>query len=149
MKLVIVSLSLPANTSFVKSIATYKYRNDIVFIESSDEIEYAALLASAYAFVYPVLFNGLCLRILQAVYSHVPVIASQSALANELAGAAALFADPSSQQDIADKLMRIYKDELLRNELINNAAIAAEAYKKQSPALRLWQNIVTTAIPSS
>ena len=149
MKLVIVSLSLPANTSFVKSIATYKYRNDIVIIESSDEIEYAALLASAYAFVYPVLFNGLCLRILQAVYSHVPVIASQSALANELAGAAALFADPSSQQDIADKLMRIYKDELLRNELINNAAIAAEAYKKQSPALRLWQNIVTTAIPSS
>ncbi|MBL7762120.1 MAG: glycosyltransferase [Chitinophagaceae bacterium] len=148
-KLVIVSLSYPANPSFVKSIASYKFRHDIVFIENCDEIEYAALLASAYAFVYPVLFNGLCLRILQAVYSHIPVVASQSALANELAGNAALFVDASSQQDIADKLMRIYKDESLRNELINNAAIAAGAYKLQLPAQRLWQNIAAIAMPSS
>lgn len=148
-KLVIVSLSLQANASFVKSISTYKYRNDIVFIGNSSEEEYAALLASAYAFVYPVLFNGLCLRIVQAVHSHTPVITSKSELTNELAGAAALFVDPSSQQDIADKLMHIYKDESLRNKLINNAAIATEAYKQQSPALRLWQNIASTAMPSS
>lgn len=149
MKLVIVSLAVPVNSSFVKSIATYKYRSDIIYTDNINEQEYASLLASAYTFVYPVLFNGFCLRMLQAVYSHVPVITSQSALANELTGTSSLFVDSFSQQDIADKMMRMYKDESLRNELISNAAIAAEAYKQQSPALRLWQNIAAAAMPSS
>jgi glycosyltransferase involved in cell wall biosynthesis len=48
----------------------------------------------------------------------VPVLTSQNTSMQEVAGEAGLYFDANNYVDIAEKMMLIYKDESLRNRLI-------------------------------
>jgi glycosyltransferase involved in cell wall biosynthesis len=149
MKLVIASLSFHTHSSFVKSIDTYKYRDDVLLLESMSEAAFAELLSSAYALVYPVLFNGIYLPVIQAMYSHVPVIVSGSALATEIAGKSALHVNAQDEQGIADHMMRLYKDENLRSGLIAETVDATKRFDPLKSAEQLWQTIQKTTASGS
>ncbi len=60
----------------------------------------------------------------------------------EIAGDAALYVDPSDHEDIADKMMRIYKDEILRNELIKKGQVIHPRFTWDRTTELLWQSIL-------
>jgi len=60
----------------------------------------------------------------------------------EIAKDAALYADAKNFEDIAGKMMLIYKDEKLRKELIEKGKIIAARYSWQRTAELLWQSIL-------
>jgi len=60
----------------------------------------------------------------------------------EIAGEAALYADPASFEDIADKMMLIYKDETLREQLVKRGREIAKKYSGARTAELLWQSIL-------
>ena len=62
----------------------------------------------------------------------------------EICGDAALFVNPESIEDIADKMMALYKDEKLRNELIAKGYVQAKKYSWDITADLLWQGIDKT-----
>jgi glycosyltransferase involved in cell wall biosynthesis len=62
----------------------------------------------------------------------------------EIAGDAALYVDPSDQTDIAEKMMRLYKDENLRNQLVEKGRNVCRQYNPEQSAALLWQAIVKT-----
>ena len=117
MKLVLAGRLAWKYESFTESLKSYKYRDDVILTGYLPEEELAGLTAAAYAMVYPSLYEGFGLPVAEAMQSGVAVITSSNSAMQEIAGEAALYADPTDINAIADQLKRIYKDETLRSEL--------------------------------
>jgi glycosyltransferase involved in cell wall biosynthesis len=82
---------------------------------SASEVE--GLWAIADAYVFPSLYEGFGLPVLEAMARGVPVACSDASSLPEVAGGAALLFDPRSQSAIAEAVHRILEDEGLRERL--------------------------------
>lgn len=77
----------------------------------------AKLYNAAEVFIYPSLFEGFGLPILEAMACGVPVITSRGSSLEEIAGDAALLVDPFSEGSIWDALKTLLGDATLRQKL--------------------------------
>ena len=81
------------------------------------ETELAAYYRGATALVFPSLYEGFGLPVVEAMACGTPVITSNRASLPEVAGNAALLIDPESVQEIADAMNRVTSDSILRANL--------------------------------
>ncbi|HEX5654821.1 MAG TPA: glycosyltransferase family 1 protein [Chitinophagaceae bacterium] len=130
---------------FVKDLQRYKYRKDVILAGYLPEEELVQLMSAAYALVYPSFWEGFGVPVLEAMRSGVPVITSVDSAMQEIAGDAALYANPASPEDIADKMMLIYKDEQLRTRLIQKGIGQEKKYSWDRTASLLWETILKSA----
>ncbi len=142
MKLVLTGRLAWKYESFKENLKSYKYRNDVVMTGYVDETELASITGAAYGMVYPSLWEGFGVPVLEAMRSDVPVITSPASSMEEIARDAALYADPESHVAIADKMMLLYKDENLRKEMIRKGQTVAEGYSWDRTAGLLWNCIL-------
>jgi len=77
-----------------------------------------ALLSGAGLFVFPSLYEGFGLPVLEAMACGTPVICSNASSLPEVAGDAALLVDPLDVEGLAAAMERVLGDEALRAELI-------------------------------
>jgi hypothetical protein len=127
MKLVLLGRITWENNDFDKIINTYKYREDVAVINDATVGEEPEILAAAYALIQPYTSNNL-LFLFDAMQCHVPVLIENNPAFKEITSDAVLYFDSKSEMDIADKLMLIYKDETLRNKLIEKGKNLIEDY---------------------
>ncbi len=78
-----------------------------------------ALYRGALFFVYPSLYEGFGLPVLEALRMRVPVLTSDVASLPEVAADAALYCDPKNIQSIADGMKRLMTDSALRATLVS------------------------------
>jgi glycosyltransferase involved in cell wall biosynthesis len=76
------------------------------------------LYEGARAMLLPSLFEGFGMPVLEAMWCGCPVVCSDTTSLPEVAGDAALTADPRSPEALADALQRVLTDEGLRQDLI-------------------------------
>ncbi len=79
--------------------------------------EWQILLSGAVAFVYPSLYEGFGLPVLEAMQLGVPVITSQDAAIREVAGTAALHVDVTNRKSLTAALVEVSTNSGLRAEL--------------------------------
>ena len=132
---------LPTNV-FMESLKTYKYRNEVKLLVGLPQTEIVKITASAYSFVSATNENNNYTQLLQAMECNVPAIVSNSLLMNEICGDAVLYTDPTVFENIADKMMLLFKDENKRNEIIRNGKNQSAQYSAALTSESLWQNIV-------
>ncbi len=141
MKLVIAGRLAWKTEEFTKLLSTFKFRQDVVLTGYIDRQELALVTASAYAMVYPSYFEGFAVPPLEALQCGVPAIVSNTSAMPEVGADAYLYVNPESAEDIADKMMLIYKDEALRSRLIANGAERVKLYNWDAAAEKMWQCI--------
>ena len=141
MKLVIAGNMAVGYTSFTEKLKDYKYRNDVVMKNNVIENEAAEIMGAAYACIYPSFYEGSGTSVLDAMQCHVPVITSSGSAMQEIAGDAALFADPENIPNLAAQMMTVYKDEALRSKLIEKGKLIPAKYTWDTSAELLWQSI--------
>jgi glycosyltransferase involved in cell wall biosynthesis len=90
--------------------------------------ELLQLYARAQAFVYPSTFEGFGMPVLEAMAAGIPVACSDIAPLQEVAGDAALFFDPLSEDAIAGALDRIVMDDALRGRLAKEGPERARGF---------------------
>jgi len=90
-----------------------------------------ALLSGALAFVFPSLYEGFGLPVVEAMACGTPVVCSTSSSLPEVAGDAALLVDPLDPEAIAAALLRIVGDEGLRRELVRRGFQQAQQFSWQ------------------
>jgi glycosyltransferase involved in cell wall biosynthesis len=114
--------------NFEALLSTYKYRNEVVLAGYVELETLVQLTGSAYALVYPS-FYGFGVPVLEAMQSDVPVVTSADTSMQEIAGEAALYADPADPASLAEQLNRIYIDEALRRRLMVAGREVAACYR--------------------
>ena len=82
----------------------------------------------ASVFVYPSLYEGAALPILEAMSMNVPVIATNRTAIPETVGDAALLLDPTRPLDIAEAIKQVFSDDLLRDGLVRRGAKRARKF---------------------
>jgi glycosyltransferase involved in cell wall biosynthesis len=90
---------------------------DVRFPSWVSAAELEGLWALAQAFVYPSLYEGFGLPVLEAMARGVPVACSNASSLPEVAGDAALLFDPHDQSAIAEALRRLLDDPALVESL--------------------------------
>jgi glycosyltransferase involved in cell wall biosynthesis len=87
---------------------------------------------AAEAFVYPSIFEGFGLPVIEAMACGLPVLTSYGSSLQEVAGDAALLVDPMSEESIAQALAKVLGDPSLRLRLgrAGLARSAAFSFKK-------------------
>ena len=142
MKLILTGRLAWKYESFTKSLKTYKYRDDVLMTGYVPEDELVKIIGAAYGLVYPSLWEGFGVPVLEAMQCDVPVITSSHSSMQEIAKDAALYADATSYTDIAGQMMLLYKDENLRRQLIEKGRQTAGQYSWDKTADLLWNCIV-------
>jgi len=92
--------------------------------------------------VYPSLFEGFGIPILEALQCYVPAVVSNTSSMPEVAGDAGLLVNPHDPEDIANKMAMIYKDEALRARLILAAKEQVKQFNWDKSAAVLWQSMM-------
>ena len=142
MKLMLAGRLAWKNDEFLELLKTYKYREDVVLTGYLEQSELEGLMASAYAMVYPSLFEGFGVPVVEAMKCEVPVLTSAHTAMEEIGEDAALYFDPASHTDMAEKLMLIYKDEDLRKSLIQKGNAVAKKFTWKRSAELLWESVL-------
>lgn len=81
------------------------------------ESDLPALYSHATAFVYPSLYEGFGLPVMEAMACGVPVLTSRSSSLTEIAEGAAVLVDPEDEPALAEGLVSLATDETLRASL--------------------------------
>jgi glycosyltransferase involved in cell wall biosynthesis len=113
-------------------LKTYKYRQDVDWAVAVAEHESLSLAGAAYAVLLPVEGNSLGTTLLNTWRVGVPVIAAGGGLLEEMAQGAVLGIVQGDPASLAGQLMRIYKEEDLRKELIGKGFERLKVYSREN-----------------
>lgn len=93
--------------SVYEAAAHSGYRDSIIFTGALSDTDLLELYHQAIGFVYPSLYEGFGLPILEAMACGTPVIASNSSSLPEVAGDAAILVSPSDEKELAEAMIRL------------------------------------------
>ena len=103
-----------------------------------DSWDLSAVYRSADALIYPSLYEGFGLPILEAMSVSVPVVTSRRGAMLEVAGEAGVFIDPTSAQELADATDHLLRNTALREELAEKGRRRAGMFRWSDTARRTW-----------
>jgi glycosyltransferase involved in cell wall biosynthesis len=103
-----------------------------------DDDSLVRLLAGAAAFLYPSLYEGFGLPVLEAMAVGTPVLTSNLTSLPEVAGDAALLVDPYDTDAIAAAITRLLADEALRDDLTRRGADRVACFSWDTAAEQTW-----------
>jgi len=98
--------------------STLGIENHVVFAGFVSDHDLPALYTGARIYACPSLYEGFGFTILEAMACCVPVVCSRETSLPEVAGDAALFADPRNIDEFAGALEQAFNNESLRHQLI-------------------------------
>lgn len=122
-----------------KTLENIPYRQDIILPGWVAENDLPIILSSAQVFVFPSLYEGFGLPVLQAFASSVPVVTSLNSSLSEIAADAAMLVKADDYQEIADSIKQLLADENLRQEKIKLGLLRASEFSWEKCARETWE----------
>ncbi|MFC1809281.1 glycosyltransferase [Candidatus Omnitrophota bacterium] len=99
-------------------IAEIKRTKNIRLVGFVEENDLYALYQLASLYVYPSLYEGFGLPVLEAQASGCAVVCSKVSSLPEVGGESVQYCDPYSEDDIAQAVIKVLSDEVYRKDLI-------------------------------
>jgi glycosyltransferase involved in cell wall biosynthesis len=134
LKLVIAGAPAWQYEATLEKIAQSKFKKDIIVTGTVPFADLAVLYQNAAVFVFPSLYEGFGIPVLEAMASGVPVIVANNSSLPEVAGEAALYFDTTDAAALAACLERVMLDETLRSALIEKGRQRAAEFSWQKCA---------------
>ncbi|MBK7039779.1 MAG: glycosyltransferase family 4 protein [Bacteroidetes bacterium] len=138
MKLLIIGRYAWNSEGIKDLIENHPFKQDVIHYNYMQVDELCNVIGAAYALTFVSFLEGFGIPVLEAIYCNVPVIVSNNSSLPEVAGNAGLYVDPTDIEDIADKMCTMYKNEHLRNQLIENCKVQATKFSWDKSAISFY-----------
>jgi len=99
----------------------------------------ASIYQNAEMLIYPSIFEGFGIPILEALYSKIPVITSKDGCFIEAGGPDSIYINPLSKEDIIEAINKIDNNPKIREKMITNGIKYAENFSDQNIANNLMK----------
>ncbi len=109
----------------------------IKFVENVPFVDFPGIYQGAEVFVYPSLFEGFGIPLVEAIESRVPVITSLGSCFREAAGPAAIYVDPHDPAELAAQLRTVLGDADLRTQMIGKSTDYIQKFQPKAIASEL------------
>jgi glycosyltransferase involved in cell wall biosynthesis len=100
-----------------QALQRFDLQGTVRHVGAVSEDELATLFCRARFMVFPSLFEGLGLPLLEAMHQNLPIAAGRTSCVPETVGQAALLFDPLDPSSIAEAMHRLNQDDVLRAQL--------------------------------
>lgn len=120
------------------AVETSLRKGDIDVLGYVTRAQLDTLYRRARIFAFPSLDEGFGMPVLDAMANSVPVVTSKCSALPEVAGDAALLADPENTEEIAAALMRLASDTGLREDLARRGRERALQFSWESAVAKTW-----------
>jgi glycosyltransferase involved in cell wall biosynthesis len=117
---------------------------------SPDDAGLATLYRHALAFVYPSLYEGFGIPVLEAFACGCPAVVSRTSSFPEVGGDAAVYFDPEDPASMREAVARVAGDEQLRRELVARGARRASLFswdRTATETLECYRALLSVAPP--
>lgn len=141
-KLVLVGEPMFKTTAIKNAYNNCPFKNDIIFTGRQEVKELRNIIGASFAMIYPSLFEGFGIPVLEAIKCEVPLAVSNTTSIPEVAGDAAIYFDPSNTESIADSMIELFNNEPLRKKLAENAKIQSKKFSWDFSAEKLYESIL-------
>ena len=144
MQLLITGPRGEKHEEFVRSLQSYKFKNDVKVLPHLAAKESEKILACAYAMVYVPFYESEGIEVIEAMKCEVPLIISDTEFLKEYCADAALYVKPDNINDIAEKMMLFFKDEQKRKQFIEKERLQIKVFENTNPNAALFKIIKET-----
>ncbi len=141
LRLVLAGTSFWGEGEVHQAVEASAVKKEIVFTGRLAQPELERVMAGAFALTFVPYFEGFGIPLVEAMQCGVPVISANTTCMPEIAGDAALYADPFSVADISDKMRTLYDNETLRQQLVEKGQLQKQLFSWDKSASLLWQSI--------
>ncbi|MFH1632168.1 MAG: glycosyltransferase family 1 protein [bacterium] len=121
------------------AIAQSPARKDILLPGYIVEEDLAPLIAGSAAYVFPSWYEGFGITALEALAAGTVLIASDIPALREVAGDAAIFADPKSITEWRDAMLNVALNKIDRQSMIDKGMIRLDSFSWSQTAEQTWQ----------
>jgi len=129
-------------TTYAKEVSEYVERygleKRVIFMKSVNNALMPLIYKKAKAFVYPSIYEGFGIPILEALVSKVPVITTRGGCFPEAAGPGSVYVDPDNAEELAHAIRQVLGDEKMRKEMIATGYAYAQQFKPQVCAENMY-----------
>lgn len=137
-RLVITGAMGWGNSPLARLVDELSLHSDVFFSGFIPDDEMPGLYAGAGFFVYPSLYEGFGLPVLEAMAGGAPVITSNVSSLPEVAGDAAILIDPRSVEELSAAMLKLAGDEELRNIMRDKGMKQAARFSWERTAQETW-----------
>lgn len=121
-----------SETSYFKEVKSFINENNlgskVTFLKGVTTEELAILYQSASLFIYPSLFEGFGIPIIEALFSGTPVISSEGGCFAEAGGPASIYVDPQSPEALKAAIENVLSNEKQRTQMIEQGYVYAKRF---------------------
>lgn len=145
----VLSGHYPPNTTGVVDVAalaqTLGIAAHVQVLGMVPQADLPALYRGASMFLYPSIYEGFGLPVLEAMHQGTPVITGSVTSLPEVGGDAVLYCDPNKTEELTAAMRRLLDDEELRRSLSERGLQRAAIFSNQTFADELMERAVTLA----
>ena len=118
-------------------IAANKLGDRVIFLHHVQFDELPAIYQTASIFVYPSLYEGFGIPVLEAVSSKIPVIAATGSSLEEAGGPGSIYIDPQDEKELAEKIESLLENETLKQKMITEGVEYSKKFNDDKLAEQL------------
>ncbi len=118
-------------------ISHYKRNSRIKFLGRVSDDELISYYQNAVCFIFPSLYEGFGIPVIEAQACGCPVISSNSSSLQEVLDESAIMCNPTDIEGVANAMKSIYEDDTLRNTIISKGFENAKRFSWEKSARKI------------
>lgn len=135
--LVVIGRATKYKTRITEEAGRLGVGERITFLHNVSFADLPAIYQGARIFVYPSIFEGFGIPIVEALESSVPVIAATGSCLSEAGGPGSIYINPSDEGELAEQIKKVLTDNELRTRMIASGKNYIEQFEPKVIAEKL------------
>ncbi len=130
-----------APTDYTKEVRMlvrkYGLEKQVFFVHNVENADLPPFYALSLLFVYPSIFEGFGIPVLEAICTGTPVITSRGTCFEEVGGPDTIYVNPLDAYELGDSICKVLNDTYLRNNMIDQGLVFSKKFTDEQIAQNL------------